>query len=260
MRPRTTAALSRGRSAAIHAGVLLAHLALLVVMARPPAVMATPQAQSAAMTVSLFDVSKPVGQPTPERPKPVEPTPDVQPEPSLDALPPSAPLAPPTPPPLDVVSLVKAMAVAEPTREPAAISRPAPAQPPSAVSMSQVSDRASTCQMTQQVEARLQADPTVDPALQAIPLQARSVANAIMLWDGAWVVPGSANETAARTALRAAILAAVDAAPEDCRTQTMLGPRLIAVPRAIGSTLLVLGSGAWRWADLTLTAPVEVVG
>ena len=260
MRPHCKTTLSRQQGAAVYAGVLLTHLALLALMARPPTVVATPQAPSAAMTVALFDASKPDGKSTPETARPVETKADRQLAPPVDSLPPSAPLAPPTPPPLDVVSLVKALAVAEPTRQPTALSKPAPSQPPSAVSLSQVSDSSTTCQMTQQVEAHLQVDPTVDPALQAIPRQARSVANAIMLWDGAWIVPGSQRETTARTALRTAILAAVAEAPEDCRTQTVLGPRLIAVPGVTGSTLLVLGSGTWRWTDLTLTAPAAEVG
>lgn len=109
--------------------------------------------------------------------------------------------------------------------------------------------RGETCQLTQWIQDALRQDDSVREALSAIPREARSLANAIMLWDGRWV------ETATMSAgqvlpIRDAIILGVRTAPAACRDEEMRGPLLIAVPDRFGTTLLAVGSGAWRWSDL----------
>ena len=82
-----------------------------------------------------------------------------------------------------------------------------------------------------------------------IPRPARSVANAVMLWDGGWVEsPGRA--AAGVTAIRMALIVGVRSAPPACQLQLVRGPELIILTAGGESTVLAIGSGEWRWGDL----------
>lgn len=226
------------------------HLAVFAAMALGPEVIPTPQAEPSLITVALFDRLAPRATPTPETPTPTEPLPDRPPSPTTDDKPASAPLLPPTPAPLDVVALVRELAVADPTSQPRPLSHAAASRPEAAVAVSQTADSASTCQMAEQLQARLAADPQVLEALALIPTDAKSVANALMLWDGAWVGTDQREIAQALTALQSSIAAAIETTSPDCRSLPVLGPRMLSIPDASGATLLVIGSGAWRWNDL----------
>lgn len=106
-----------------------------------------------------------------------------------------------------------------------------------------------TCQLTQWIQGALQQDAAVRAALSAIPREARSLANAIMLWDGRWVESRGVSALQA-TPIREAIIVGVLTAPAACRDEAMRGPLLIAVPDRFGTTLLAVGSGVWKWSDL----------
>jgi hypothetical protein len=80
-------------------------------------------------------------------------------------------------------------------------------------------------------------------ALARIPDRRRSVAGAVMLWDGGWVRTGALAEARIAQPIRAAVVQAVKAA----------GPACAAAPVA-GPVLLIVGSGTWRWADLATDA------
>jgi len=105
------------------------------------------------------------------------------------------------------------------------------------------------CDMVGGVEARMQADPAVLKALSALPPDARSVANAVMLWDGAWTLGPSPS--AALLALDQGLGRALNGAPPGCLDAQVLGPRLVTLRDARGATLLVIGSGEWRWSQLS---------
>lgn len=232
------------------------HVVVLGAMSLGPRVIPTPQAQPGLITVALFDRDAPRAAPKPETPTSTLPLPDRPPSPTTDDEPASAPLLVPTPPPLDVVALARELAVADPTARPRPLSHAAASRPEAAAPVSQTADSVSTCQMTEQMQARLAADPQVLAALALIPREARSVANALMLWDGAWVGTDKRETAQALVILQAAIGAAIETASPDCRSQPVLGPRLLAIADASGATLLVIGSGAWRWDDLlTSQAP-----
>ena len=126
-----------------------------------------------------------------------------------------------------------------------------PLADPVALSVAAASTGASgqTCQLTAWLQQALQADPQVQAALPAIPKPARSVANAIMLWDGGWVDPRP-NATNGVTAIRLAVIAGVRSAPAACRAQVVRGPELIILTQGADSTILAIGSGEWRWGDL----------
>ena len=126
-----------------------------------------------------------------------------------------------------------------------------PLADPVALSVAAASTGASgqTCQLTAWLQQALQADPQVQAALPAIPKPARSVANAIMLWDGGWVDPRP-NATNGVTAIRLAVIAGVRSAPAACQAQVVRGPELIILTQGADSTILAIGSGEWRWGDL----------
>jgi hypothetical protein len=77
-----------------------------------------------------------------------------------------------------------------------------------------------------------------------------------MLWDGGWV-PMNANASALSD-IRNAIVMALTATPAECREEIMQGPRLIwLADEPETTTVLALGSGSWRWADLLATPPAD---
>jgi hypothetical protein len=106
------------------------------------------------------------------------------------------------------------------------------------------------CDFTGALKAVLQASPAVLDELSHIPRQARSVANAIMLWDGHWAKVDTPGFLAMADPLHQTILALVGSLPPVCQAQAIAGPRLLTIAGPEGTTVIVLGSGAWRWGDL----------
>lgn len=105
------------------------------------------------------------------------------------------------------------------------------------------------CDLTQWLQTALQNNPQSQVALAQIPRPARSVANALMLWNGRWVdMPVAAGGL---QTLRAAVLAGVASAPAACRSEVIRGPVLLTLADPAGSTILAIGSGEWRWDDLS---------
>ena len=112
------------------------------------------------------------------------------------------------------------------------------------------------CPLAQWIQDALRAEPGVMAGLAVIPRQSRSVANAIMLWDGRWVPARQPAAEAGLAPIRAAIVAGVEAAPAHCRQQRLNGPLLITLVGERDTTLLAVGSGEWTWGDIRAPAPV----
>lgn len=106
------------------------------------------------------------------------------------------------------------------------------------------------CDLGGAVQSSLRASPAVTAALQRIPRAARSVADAVMLWDGHWIDPGTVGGSAALDPIRAAVTDAVRAAPASCRDASVTGPRLLLIASASGNQVLAFGSGQWAWSQL----------
>jgi hypothetical protein len=112
-----------------------------------------------------------------------------------------------------------------------------------------------SCELAELLGRAFTENPLLRAQLARIGPDARSVANAIMFWDGRWVeVEGRAPEDAI-TLLRRAIVEAVRAAPPECLGQDVAGPRFIPVKDAEGTIILVLGSATWRWEQLLSEDP-----
>lgn len=107
-----------------------------------------------------------------------------------------------------------------------------------------------TCEVAGTLARAFLASEAVRTELGRIGPEARSVANAVMFWDGKWVeIEGRAPPEAVDT-LRRAIIEGVKAAPPECLTQDVEGPRFIAVDEGTRTLMLVLGSGKWRWGQI----------
>lgn len=106
-----------------------------------------------------------------------------------------------------------------------------------------------SCKLGAWLQEAMQENDGIAKALHQVPRQTRSVANAVMLWNGQWVEPVPAA-AAGVTSLQRAILAGIQSAPPQCLRQPVNGPLLIAIQEEDEIVLLAIGSGQWRWADL----------
>jgi len=224
-----------------------AHLLLLL---RFPALPGQAPAPFATPAVSL-DLAPPSFRvfamtPAPDHAAPVQPSTAA---PPTAKTPPAAPSPQPPQPAPDPTALATDMPPLDLTAEPVQVT-PSPAQAPTGGPLATTPISASTCDLTQAMQAALQNDPAVRDELALIPRQARSVANAIQLWDGAWVDAGALGGPAIVDPLRAAIVAVVSQAPAGCHDQAVLGPRLFAIVDPRGTIVVALGSGLWKWSDL----------
>lgn len=144
-----------------------------------------------------------------------------------------APAPPPPPPPRPPL----------PALEP-----PAPAAPPPDAVGATIS---AACAPLDAITQAIEADPAARAAVEQAPRSARSVAEALVIWNERWTdlaVPPDAPLTPVRATVMRAL---VPLAPA-CLEASITGPRLLPIAGARGTTLLVFGSGVWSWQDLTV--------
>lgn len=116
------------------------------------------------------------------------------------------------------------------------------------------------CSVGSAIGAAISADPEAMEELAALPAGSRTEADAVMLWNGAW--PGVVSEASDELpqqpvpALKRVVTDTVQALPLDCREVQTTGPQLIPIPEPGRTTMLVIGSGVWRWAML-LDPPMD---
>ncbi|WP_419816716.1 hypothetical protein [Glacieibacterium sp.] len=101
------------------------------------------------------------------------------------------------------------------------------------------------CALTDDIQSALRSDGATAAALSQVPAASRSVANALMIWDGRW---GDGNSALAP--IQRIVVASIRAASPECQAAAITGPRLIMVPDGKGSAVLAFGSGVWSWAQL----------
>ena len=110
------------------------------------------------------------------------------------------------------------------------------------------------CELAADVQAALRQSPAVAAAVMHIPVTARSVSNALLLWDGQWAKSAALGGAAALKPIQIVVQASIRAAPAACQRETITGPRLmlasdVGAPAA-GGVVLAFGSGNWRWDQL----------
>lgn len=110
------------------------------------------------------------------------------------------------------------------------------------------------CSVATAVSAALVADKDAMAELAALPGDVRSDADAVMLWNGAWLDTDPATQMQMAStpipALRRAVSDAVLALPAECQEVEMAGPQLLPIPEPGRTTMVVIGSGVWRWSSL----------
>ena len=118
------------------------------------------------------------------------------------------------------------------------------------------------CGMAGLLAKGISESPEAMAAVAALPKEVRSETDAVMLWNGTWLDTGQASVLSAVpvlsamtgqdpvTALKTVILATLAAAPPECREVESLGPQFIPIAETGRTTMLVIGSGAWRWSSL----------
>ncbi len=110
------------------------------------------------------------------------------------------------------------------------------------------------CSVSSAISAALIADQDAMAELAALPPAVRSDADAVMLWNGTWLdVDPEVQALMASSpipALKRVVMDAVLALPVECQEVMTTGPQLIPVPEPGRTTMVVIGSGAWRWANL----------
>ncbi len=117
------------------------------------------------------------------------------------------------------------------------------------------------CAMGAKVMAAITSDPLAMQALADLPAEARSDADAVMLWNGDWLGAGDRASDIAFApffpapagpveVLKSVVVKAVEESSPECQMATAAGPQLIAIAEADRTTMLVIGSGIWTWASL----------
>lgn len=199
--------------------ILLVHLLLIALLLLSPTAVSVEPASASPLAV--FDVQSPK-----QEPAAAEPVPEPQPQ-----------------------ELVMPQPRIEIEVEIAA----APPQPVFDLAAAERAGFGTTCDVADTLARAFTENPLLKSQLQRVGPRSRSVANAIMFWDGNWVkVPGGPPEDAVET-LRRGILEGVRAAPPECLAQDVAGPRFIPVASSAGTIVLVVGSGNWRWGQLLAT-------
>lgn len=116
------------------------------------------------------------------------------------------------------------------------------------------------CDLATAAATAIVQDPAAMAELAALPAGVRTEADAVMLWNGDWLqltAPNAANVAVPLdSALRRTIEGVVTAAAPECLAADVLGPLFISVPEGPRTTMLVVGSGGWHWADLLKPPPV----
>ena len=116
------------------------------------------------------------------------------------------------------------------------------------------------CSVANAVSAALIADKDAMAELAALPGDVRSDADAVMLWNGAWLDTDPATQMQMAStpipALRRAVSDAVLALPAECQEVEMAGPQLLPIPEPGRTTMVVIGSGVWRWSSL-IDLPID---
>jgi hypothetical protein len=231
-----------------------AHMLLLVRFPAQahPVPLAT-QTPVVSIDLASLAASAETGPPIPAPPPPAVNPPDPAPDPPATPAPsPPAPApdAKPdlnslTPPPLDLTT--------EPMQLTPSVNAPMTAAPDAVAKLA--SDAGATCDLTATLQAALQANEAVRNDLAAIPQASRSVANAVQLWNGAWVDAQGIGGDAVVGPIRAAIVAVVEQAPAACHDRSIAGPRLLTITDPRGTVIIAIGSDIWRWSDLSRPAP-----
>ena len=105
------------------------------------------------------------------------------------------------------------------------------------------------CATLDTVVQTLLADQKAVDSVLNLPRDARSVADAVVIWNAGWSNSASAVDAPLASA-RTSVEHSLTLLPERCLDEPIVGPRLVPVPAGSGTMFLVFGSGVWTWREL----------
>ena len=186
----------------------------------------------------------------------------------------AVPIVPKAPVTFQLISFDESPAPA-PSRAPSAPPPAAIPQPPTpALPLPQISPadfpsvtaQASTglqggggCALASMIGHSIEADSAGMTALDALPADIRSTTDAVMLWNGVWTTTALTSDVDPLMPLKRIVAQALQTAPAECLDAPNIGPRFIPVADRGRTTMLVIGSGEWKWASLIEADPIPAV-
>ena len=132
---------------------------------------------------------------------------------------------------------------------PSEIVIPAEASAP-AINIAPAPATGTTCAVGDSVQLALRDSVAVEAALDRVPAAARSIADAVMLWDGRWADASRLGGETALRPIRDTVRNSIRAASATCRSAAVAGPRLVYVEVGGRTMILAFGSGEWAWDQL----------
>lgn len=105
------------------------------------------------------------------------------------------------------------------------------------------------CDMVQRLQDALRDDARIRAAVTRAH-EASGTGQAMLVWNGDWI-RSQGQDGKGLAGVRQAIALEVAFAPPACRSQAMRGLVLLRFSDAPGGPRLALGTGRWRWSDLT---------
>lgn len=117
-----------------------------------------------------------------------------------------------------------------------------------------------SCAPLDAVTAALLANDEALTAVRSTPPEARSIADAVVIWNARWSTLADDYPQAPLRPTRTAIEQSLASFGGNCLDQPVTGPRLIPIPDGDRTMFLVVGSGIWRWHDLLQNAPASAIG
>ena len=106
------------------------------------------------------------------------------------------------------------------------------------------------CAVAAMLGRAIETDPAALAALLALPPEARTTADAVLVWNGTWLPAPLADGTDSLNGIRQIIEQSFAASPPECVEATIAGPQFIPVAADNRTIMLVVGTGSWRWKDL----------
>jgi hypothetical protein len=112
-----------------------------------------------------------------------------------------------------------------------------------------------TCAVASAISAALLADEDAMAEIAALPAQFRSDADAVMLWNGAWLGSAPDGQPPAlqennMPEVKRVVTTTVMKLPAACIEAQTAGPQFVPVAESGRTTMVVIGSGLWRWSNL----------
>lgn len=135
------------------------------------------------------------------------------------------------------------------------LSEPALSSDPDSITLAAASGG---CAPLEIVTRALVADPAAMSSVINAPLETRSIAEAVVIWNAGWS-DAAISADAPLGPARSVVEQSLETVDGSCLDAPIAGPRLVPIPDGDRTMFLVFGSGAWTWRELTASADARQV-